>query len=131
MADRSGRARPLNVMRADSLPTARKIRQPIESPGDIGNAFDGITYGKGEAVIGMFENYVGPKKFQQAIRLYLLQHAWRNATAGDLLAAVDSGGARNLSNTLERIRLCSARAAVVQPGASSSSLTNNTRSAIV
>ena len=77
------------VMRADSLTTARKIRQPIAAPGDIANAFDGITYGKGEAVIGMFENYVGAAEFQRAVRLYLEQHAWRNATSSDLLAAID------------------------------------------
>ena len=82
-------ARSIGILRADSLTTARKIHQPIEAPGDIANAFDGITYGKGEAVIGMFENYVGPEKFQRAIRLYLQQHAWGNATSADLLAAVD------------------------------------------
>ncbi len=83
-------ARSLYVMRADSLTTARKIRQPIEAPGDIANAFDGITYGKGEAVIGMFENYMGPEDFQRAIRLYLRQHAWGNATSADLLASLDA-----------------------------------------
>lgn len=82
-------ARASYVMRADSLTTARKIRQPIEAPGDIANAFDGITYGKGEAVIGMFENYVGQQPFQHAVRLYLQQHAWGNATAADLLSAID------------------------------------------
>ncbi|HEX3682260.1 MAG TPA: M1 family metallopeptidase [Bryobacteraceae bacterium] len=83
-------SRSLNVLRADSLTTARRIRQPIEAPGDIANAFDGITYGKGEAVIAMFENYMGPLDFQRAIRLYLLQHAWGNATSADLLATLDS-----------------------------------------
>jgi cytosol alanyl aminopeptidase len=78
------------VMRSDSLTTARKIRQPIEAPGDIANAFDGITYGKGQAVIGMFETYMGPKDFQSGIRAYLQQHAWGNATSADLLAALDS-----------------------------------------
>jgi len=83
-------ARSLSVMRADSLATARKIRQPIEAPGDIGNAFDGITYGKGEAVIGMFENYMGADMFRRGIRLYLERHAWGNATSADLFAALDS-----------------------------------------
>lgn len=80
----------LSVMRSDSLTTARKIRQPIQAPGDIANAFDGITYGKGQAVIGMFENYIGPGLFQRAIRTYLAQHAWGNATSADLLAVLDS-----------------------------------------
>jgi len=78
------------TMRTDSLASARKIRQPIEAPGDIANAFDGITYDKGSQVIGMFENYVNPEVFQHAIRLYLSRHAWGNATAADLLAALDT-----------------------------------------
>src|SRR5437016_5535899 len=41
---------------ADSLVNARRIRQPIESAPDIDNAFDGITYNKGAAVLGMFES---------------------------------------------------------------------------
>jgi alanyl aminopeptidase len=82
-------ARSISVFQADSLTTARRIRQPIETPGDIGNAFDGITCGKGEAIIGMFENYVGPSAFQRAVQLYLSRHEWGNATASDLLHAID------------------------------------------
>ena len=82
-------ARSTAVLRADSLTSARKIRQPIAAPGDIANAFDGITYGKGKAVIGMFENYVGATEFQHAVRFYLQRHAWSNATSSDLLAAID------------------------------------------
>jgi len=78
------------TMRTDSLASARKIRQPIEAPGDIANAFDGITYDKGNQVIEMFENYVTPEVFQRAIRVYLSRHARGNATADDLLGALDS-----------------------------------------
>lgn len=86
---RADAARATSVFRADSLTTSRKIRQPIENPGDIGTAFDGITYGKGQDVIQMFEHYVGADPFRQAVRLYLQQHAWGNATSADLLAALD------------------------------------------
>lgn len=77
------------VFRADSLSTARKIRQPIEAAGDIGTAFDGITYGKGQAVIGMFESYTGELQFQRAVEGYLRTHAFGNATADDLMTALD------------------------------------------
>ena len=50
----------LGVMGQDTLMSARKIRQPIESKDDINNAFDNITYSKGAAVIGMFENWMTP-----------------------------------------------------------------------
>jgi alanyl aminopeptidase len=79
-----------STMRTDSLASARRIRQPIEAPGDIANAFDGITYDKGSQVIAMFENYLKPEVFQDAIRQYLGRHAWGNATAADLLAAIDT-----------------------------------------
>ena len=41
------------AMNGDSLVTTRKIRQPITGNGDIETAFDGITYQKGAAVLGM------------------------------------------------------------------------------
>lgn len=79
-----------SVLEADSFIAARRVRQPIEVPGDIGNAFDGITYGKGSAVIAMFEHYAGAEPFRKAVQLYLKRHAWGNATSSDLLAALDA-----------------------------------------
>ncbi len=76
------------VMGLDSLVSARRIRQPIESMHDIYNAFDGITYTKGAAIITMFESFVGPEKFRAGVRKYLRKHAHGNAGAGDFLKEV-------------------------------------------
>jgi alanyl aminopeptidase len=76
------------VMGSDSLVTARRIRQPIESKHDIANAFDGITYQKGGAVIAMFESFVGEENFRKGVSDYLSRHAHGNATAADFLADV-------------------------------------------
>lgn len=78
------------TMEGDTLVSARKIRQPIESKGDIDNAFDDISYGKGSAVLSMFESWVGVEKFQRGVRRYLTAHANGNATAEDFLAALDA-----------------------------------------
>jgi len=80
--DRSG------AMGADSLKSARRIHQPIATPDDIRNAFDGITYEKGAAVIRMFESWVGVDTFQRGIRTYLADHAWKNATSAEFLASI-------------------------------------------
>jgi alanyl aminopeptidase len=87
----------LGAMRRDSLVSTRKIRQPIESNDDIANAFDGITYQKGEAVIRMFETWIGEDKFRKGIRQYLKQHAWGVATARDFEAAISSAAGHNIA----------------------------------
>ena len=87
----------LGAMRQDSLISTRKIRQPIESNDDIANAFDGITYQKGAAVIGMFETWIGPEKFRKGIQLYLKQHAWGVATARDFEAGISSAAGHDIA----------------------------------
>ncbi|WP_267224917.1 M1 family metallopeptidase [Dyella silvae] len=76
------------AMNGDSLVTTRKIRQPITGNGDIETAFDGITYQKGAAVLGMFEGYVGESTFQKGMRAYIQDHKFSNATADDLINAI-------------------------------------------
>ena len=76
------------AMQNDSLASARMIRQPITGNGDIETAFDGITYQKGAAVLGMFENFVGAQVFQKGMRAYIKAHAFGNANAGDLVDAI-------------------------------------------
>ncbi|WP_430391244.1 M1 family metallopeptidase [Dyella sp. 20L07] len=76
------------AMNGDSLVTTRKIRQPITGSGDIETAFDGITYQKGAAVLGMFEGYVGEPTFQKGMRAYIQEHKFSNATADDLINAI-------------------------------------------
>ncbi|QQR43259.1 M1 family metallopeptidase [Myxococcus xanthus] len=72
----------------DRLVSARSVRQPIEAPGDVHSAFDGITYNKGAAVLAMFESWVGPNAFQQGVRHYLDTHARGTATTADFFEAL-------------------------------------------
>ena len=81
----------------DSLVTARKIRQEIKTKDDISNAFDGITYEKGAAVIGMFESYIGPSEFRKGVQGYLKQYAFRTATAPEFLDAVSTYSKKDIT----------------------------------
>src|SRR5204862_5919194 len=73
---------------ADSLASARQIRQPVQSRGDIYNAFDSITYQKGATVIGMFEGWVGEEDFRRGVQGYLESRRDSSATADDFLEAL-------------------------------------------
>jgi alanyl aminopeptidase len=81
----------------DSLVTARKIRQPIETKDDINNAFDGITYQKGAAVIGMFETWMTPASFQKGVQSYLKQYEWKATTAPEFLDSISSASHKNVT----------------------------------
>ena len=78
----------LSIMQQDSLLSARRIRQPVESNDDIDNSFDGITYIKGGAVIRMLETWMGEKAFQKGVHYHMNTHAFQNATAEDFLASL-------------------------------------------
>jgi alanyl aminopeptidase len=84
------------VMGADSLESARQIRQPIESANDIENAFDGITYGKGEAVLAMLERHLGPDVFQKGVRSYLAKHSGGNTTYADFVGAMSEAAGHDV-----------------------------------
>ena len=83
------------AMRADSLASARRVRQPISGVGDIEDAFDSLTYQKGAAVLGMFEAWLGEETFRNGIRNYVREHEFGNATSDDLIAALAKAGDRD------------------------------------
>jgi alanyl aminopeptidase len=91
VADRSG------AMGQDTLATARMVRQPIRSKSDIANAFDGITYEKGRAVLEMFEAFIGREKFFLGVRHYLERHAFKNATSADFVAAISAAAGTDVA----------------------------------
>ncbi len=86
----------LGAMRIDSLVSARRIRQPIAGDDDIANAFDGITYQKGAAVIRMFENSVGSEVFRRGVQQYLKDNSDRGATSAQFLAAISKAAGRDV-----------------------------------
>jgi alanyl aminopeptidase len=85
------------LMAADSTPSQRAIRQPITHGGDVYNAFDGMTYGKGAAVIGMMESFLGADVFRAGMLAYMAKHAHRNVETSDLYAAVSGAAQRDVA----------------------------------
>ncbi|WPB77849.1 M1 family metallopeptidase [Archangium violaceum] len=88
------------ALSTDSLVTARRIRQPIQRPDDILGAFDGITYGKGAAVLTMVEGWLGRDVFQRGVQRHLRAHAHGNATAKDFLDSLSAEAGQDVSGVL-------------------------------
>lgn len=71
------------TLNLDAQRTTRTIRAEADSPDEITEMFDGITYGKAGAVLLMVENYLGEETFRLGVHNYLAAHLYGNATAED------------------------------------------------
>ena len=85
------------ALRADSVVSARRVRQPIATTDDILNVFDGISYSKGASILAMFESYLGRDVFQKGVRGYLAARAFGTATSADFIAAMSKAAGKELA----------------------------------
>ncbi|MFT8420421.1 MAG: M1 family metallopeptidase [Gluconacetobacter sp.] len=76
------------AMAQDAHPTTHPIQQVIHDVSEANTAFDRISYQKGEQVIRMVEDWLGPDVFRDGMRAYMKAHAYGNTTSADLWAAL-------------------------------------------
>lgn len=84
------------AMSLDSLATTHAVVQKITTVDQVNQAFDAITYQKGEAVITMLEGYAGEDAWKAGIQSYMKAHAYGNTVTDDLWKAVEGAGAKGL-----------------------------------
>jgi len=77
------------AMSLDALSTTHPVVQHVETVEQASQAFDAITYQKGEAVIRMLENYVGHDAWRDGVRAYMKKHAHGNTVSDDLWSSVE------------------------------------------
>ncbi len=77
------------AMGLDSLKTTHPVVQHVATVEQASQAFDSITYAKGESVIRMLENYVGEDAWRDGVRAYMTQHAYGNTVSDDLWRQVE------------------------------------------
>ncbi|MDE1156417.1 MAG: M1 family metallopeptidase [Acidobacteriaceae bacterium] len=97
-----------NTMNLDASPTTRTIRSKADTPDEINQQFDGISYGKAGAVIGMVEHYLGPDAFEKGVARYMQTHKYGNATAEDFWGIMTSTSGKPVDKIMESF--------VTQPG---------------
>ena len=84
------------AMTQDSKATTHPVVQEIESAEQADEAFDDITYQKGQAVIRMLESYVGEDVFRDGVRRYMKRYAYKNTVTDDLWAEIAAAGAKDI-----------------------------------
>jgi aminopeptidase N len=97
-----------STLNLDAQRVTRTIRAEANTPDQINEMFDGITYGKAGAMLLMVENYVGEDVFRQGVHNYLAAHIYGNATAEDFWNAQTSNSQKPVDKIMESF--------VAQPG---------------
>lgn len=93
------------AMKQDSKSTTHPVVQEIESAEQADQAFDDITYRKGQAVIRMLESYVGEAVFSQGVRAYMKRYAYKNTRTDDLWAEMTAAGAKDIKTIADDFTL--------------------------
>jgi aminopeptidase N len=78
------------AMGLDAVHTSHPIVQHVETVEQANQAFDAITYSKGESVIRMLEQYLGPDVWRDGVRRYIKDHAYGNTVSDDLWKAMET-----------------------------------------
>ncbi len=82
--------------RQDQLVTTHPIAGSVEDTDQTFLNFDGITYGKGAAVLKQLAAAIGPEAFRAGMRRYFQRYAFGNATLAQFLDALQEGSGRDL-----------------------------------
>ncbi len=82
------------AMSQDAVVTTHPVVQHVQTVEQASQAFDAITYSKGEAVIHMLEGYVGADAWRTGVRNYIKAHAYGNTVSDDLWQAVQGAAGK-------------------------------------
>ena len=91
------------TLNLDAQPTTRAIRARAETPEEIEQMFDGISYGKASDVLLSVENYVGEDTFRKGVHAYLSAHLYGNATAEDFWNAQTATSHKPVDKIMESL----------------------------
>jgi aminopeptidase N/puromycin-sensitive aminopeptidase len=89
------------AMNLDAQKVTRTIRAEANTPDEINEMFDGITYEKGASILHMVENYLGEETFRQGVHNYLQAHMYGNATAEDFWDAQTANSHKPVDKIME------------------------------
>jgi aminopeptidase N len=89
--DIAGREHVLNL---DARKTTHPIQTRVDNENQAANAFDAITYEKGQGFLRMLEAYLGEDAFRKGIRGYMANHKYSNTTSQDLWIALENASGK-------------------------------------
>jgi tricorn protease interacting factor F2/3 len=86
----------------DALKNSHPINADVSDPRSISQLSYEIRYGKGSNVLRMIEAYAGKDVFMKAMRNYLKEFSYKNASGSDLWNAIEKESGKGISAIMEQ-----------------------------
>ncbi|WP_342658857.1 M1 family metallopeptidase [Sphingomonas sp. NY01] len=86
-----------SAMAIDATSATHPIIRKVETVDQIGEAFDSITYLKGQSVIGMLEATLGEAPFREGIRRYMAKYKYGNTVTDQLWAELSTASGQPIA----------------------------------
>ncbi len=86
----------------DSLKNSHPINANVSDPRGVSQLSYEIRYGKGSNILRMIEAYVGKDVFMKALRNYLREFSYGNASGSDLWNAIEKESGKGVSSIMEQ-----------------------------
>ncbi|MDK2899048.1 MAG: aminopeptidase [Patescibacteria group bacterium] len=89
------------ALRRDSLAGVQSVQTDVNHPDEISTLFDGaIVYAKGARLIQMLKRYIGEKAFQDGLKYYFKEFAYKNTEAIDLWNAFSKSSGKDIAKLM-------------------------------
>lgn len=85
-----------SIMNLDATLGSHPIVTGVQTPDQITEIFDSITYNKGASIIRMVEDFIGEEKFRTGVSEYLDANKYMNADSNDLVKHLDGKVEQNV-----------------------------------
>ncbi|XP_033100847.1 endoplasmic reticulum aminopeptidase 1-like [Anneissia japonica] len=90
-----------SALAIDCLNSSHPISVKVESPDEISDLFDAISYNKGASIIRMLKEHLGEDTFLRGLKNYLEIHAYSNADSNDLWNSLSNSSGVDVKNMMD------------------------------
>ncbi|KAJ3195936.1 Aminopeptidase 2 mitochondrial [Entophlyctis luteolus] len=85
----------------DSLRSSHPVDVEVDSATEVMQIFDNICYSKGASIIRMLHDFIGSKKFMEAVRTYLQAFKFKNVTNAELWEHMSSASGEDVLGLMQ------------------------------
>ncbi len=85
------------AMIMDARPSTHAMRESVSATDNLLLTADVLAYSKGEAILDMFEQWMGADRFRRGVLDYIKENEWGNATAEDLWASLSVAAGEDIA----------------------------------